>query len=63
MIVWLIVTVVLLIFNAVYCSIKIAADFRGPEPASGVWGMFALAGALSMIAMAAISAGIAASGI
>ena len=63
MIVWLIVTVVLLIFNAVYCSIKIAAGFRGPKPAGGVWGMFALAGVLSMIVMAAMSAGIAASGI
>ncbi|TPG49474.1 hypothetical protein [Sphingomonas glacialis] len=63
MIVWLIITVVLLIWNAVYCGLKIAADFRGPKPASGVWGMFALAGVLSMIVMAVISVGIAASGI
>ena len=63
MIVWLIITVVLLTWNAVYCSMKIAADFRGPKPASGIWGMFALAGVLSMIVMAAISAGIAVSGI
>jgi len=48
MIVWLIITVVLLIWNAVYCSLKIVADLRGPKPASGVWGMFALAGVLSM---------------
>lgn len=43
MIVWLIITVVLLIWNAVYCGIKIVADFGGPKPASGVWGLFALA--------------------
>lgn len=63
MIVWLIVTVLLLIWNAVYCGLKIVADFRGPKPASGVWGLFALAGALSTIAMALVSAGLAASGI
>jgi hypothetical protein len=49
MIVWLIITVVLLIWNAVYCARKIVADLRGPKPASGVWGLFALAGALSMM--------------
>ena len=63
MIVWLIITVVLLIWNAVYCSLKIVADLRGPKPASGVWGMFALAGVLSMIVMAVISAGIAGAGV
>lgn len=63
MIVWLIVTVVLLIWNAVYCGIKIVADFRGPKPASGVWGLFALAGVLSMLAMAVVGAGVAVSGI
>ncbi|MDR6790607.1 hypothetical protein J2Y58_003990 [Sphingomonas sp. BE138] len=63
MIVWFIVTIVLLIWNAVYCGIKIAADFRGPKPANGVWGLFALAGVLSMIAMAMVGAGVAASGI
>ncbi|EPE61540.1 hypothetical protein [Exiguobacterium sp. S17] len=63
MIVWLIVTVVLLICNAVYCGIKIVADFRGPKPASGVWGLFAFAGALSTLAMALVGAGVALSGI
>ena len=63
MIVWLIVTVVLLIWNAVYCGIKIVADFRGPKPASGVWGLFPLAGVLSMLAMALVGAGVAVSGI
>jgi hypothetical protein len=63
MIAWLIVTVILLTWNAVYCGLKIAADFRGPKPASGVWGLFALAGVLSMIAMALVSAGFAFSGI
>jgi hypothetical protein len=63
MIAWFIVTVALLIWNAVYCGLKIAADFRGPKPASGVWGLFALAGVLSMIAMALVATGVAASGI
>jgi hypothetical protein len=63
MTVWLIVTVVLLIWNIVYCSMKIVADFRGPKPASGVWGLFALAGVLSMIGMALAVVGVAASGI
>ena len=43
MIVWFVLTLVLLIWNAVYCGLKIAADFRGPKPANGVWGLFALA--------------------
>jgi len=60
---WLIVTVVSLMWNAVYCGLKIAADFRGPKPASGVWGLLALAGVLSTIVMAVVGAGIAASGI
>jgi hypothetical protein len=63
MVVWLIVTAVLLVWNAVYCGLKIAADFRGPKPANGVWGLFALLGVLSMIAMALVGAGVAASGI
>ena len=63
MIAWLIVTVVLLTWNAVYCGLKIAADFRGPKPANGVWGLFALAGVLSTIAMALVGVGVAASGI
>jgi len=63
MIVWLIVTIVLLMWNAVYCGLKIAADFRGPKPASGVWGLLALTGVLSTIVMAVVGAGIAASGI
>ena len=57
MIVWLVLTLVLLIWNAVYCSLKIAADFRGSKPANGVWGLFALAGALSLIAFTLIGVG------
>jgi len=52
---WLIVTVALLVWNAIYCARKIISDFRGPTPASGVWGLFALAGALSTIAIAFVS--------
>ena len=57
MIFWFLVTIVLLVWNAIYCAVKIAADFRGPKPANGVWGLFALAGALSMIVMGLVSVG------
>lgn len=63
MIVWFVLTLVLLIWNAVYCGLKIAADFRGPKPANGVWGLFALAGILSLIAFVVIGTGVAFSGI
>jgi hypothetical protein len=63
MIVWLAVTFALLSWNAVYCTLKIVADFRSPKPANGVWGLFALAGALSTLALAVLSFGIAKSGI
>ncbi|TVV71228.1 hypothetical protein [Sphingomonas solaris] len=63
MIFWLVVTFVLLVWNAIYCVVKIRSDFKGPKPANGVWGLFALAGALSMLAMALLSVGIAASGV
>ncbi|OHD04996.1 MAG: hypothetical protein A2095_14850 [Sphingomonadales bacterium GWF1_63_6] len=63
MIFWLVVTVVLLIWNAIYCIVKITADFRGPKPASGVWGLLALAGVLSAVAMAIVGVGVATSGI
>lgn len=63
MIVWLTLTLVLLVWNAVYCSLKIVADFRGPKPANGVWGLFALAGVLSLTAFALVAVGVAHSGI
>lgn len=63
MVFWFVLTVVLLVWNAIYCFLKIIADFRGPKPANGVWGLFALAGVLLAVAMAMLSAGIAASGI
>lgn len=63
MIVWLTLTLVLLVWNAVYCSIKIVVDFRGPKPANGVWGLFALAGVLSLIAFTLVAVGVAHSGI
>ncbi|PZO73137.1 MAG: hypothetical protein DI632_14935 [Sphingomonas hengshuiensis] len=63
MISWFIVTLFLLIWNAVYCAFKIATDFRGPKPANGVWGLFAIAGVLSTIAMAILAVGVSFSGI
>lgn len=63
MIFWFIVTFVLLVWNAIYCVVKIGSDFKGPKPANGVWGIFALAGVLSAIALAMLSVGVAASGI
>jgi heme/copper-type cytochrome/quinol oxidase subunit 2 len=63
MIFWFVVTFVLVVWNAIYCIVKIRADFRGPKPANGVWGLFALAGVLSTIAIAIVSLGVAASGI
>lgn len=63
MILWLAITTPLVIWNAVYCGLKIAADFRGSKPANGVWGLFALAGALSMILTILVGAAVAVSGI
>lgn len=63
MIFWFAATIALLIWNAIYCSMKIISDLRGPKPANGVWGLFALAGVLSVIAIAVVSLGVAASGI
>ena len=63
MIAWLVVTFVLLIWNTAYCALTIRADARGPKPARAVWGIFALAGALSAIAMALLAVGVAGSGI
>ncbi len=63
MIFWLVVTLALLVWNAIYCTLKIVADFRSPKPASGVWGLFALAGVLSTLALAVLSFGITRSGI
>ena len=63
MIFWFVVTVVLLIWNAIYCAIKMVADFRSSKPVNGVWGLFALIGVLSMIAMALVGLGVTASGI
>ncbi len=63
MIAWFIASFVLLIWTALYCGIKIVADFRGPKPANGVWGLFALAGVLSTLALAIVSILVAGSGI
>lgn len=60
---WFVATAVLLTWNAFYCAGKIANDFRGPTPASGIWGLFALAGALSALALAAVGTMVMASGI
>jgi hypothetical protein len=63
MIFWFIVTFVFLIWNAIYCIGKIRSDFKGPKPANGIWGLFALTGVLSAIAIAILALGVAASGI
>lgn len=63
MIAWVIITAVLLAWNAIYCTRKIIADFRGPKPASGVWGLFALAGAVSTLGLFVVAAGVTMSGI
>jgi hypothetical protein len=43
MILWAVITVLLLLGNAIYCVVHIMADFGGPRPARGVWGLLALA--------------------
>jgi hypothetical protein len=53
----------LLAGNAAYCIVHIIAAFRSPRPASGVWGLLALAGVGSALAIAAAVAGAALSGI
>ena len=63
MTVWLNLTLVLLVWNVVYCGLKIASDFRGPKPANGVWGLFALGGVLSLIVFTLFAVGVAHSGI
>lgn len=60
---WLVVTFVLLVWNAAYCALTILADARGPAPARAVWGMFALAGVLSAAVMLLVAVGVAGSGI
>lgn len=60
---WFAITAVLLMWNAIYCARKVAVDFRGPIPASGVWGLFALAGTLSALAWGVIGTLVMASGI
>ncbi len=36
MIFWFVVTVALLVWNAIYCVVKVRSDFKGPKPANGV---------------------------
>ena len=43
---FLLISMALLVCNAIYCSRKMFADFKGAEPAAGVWGLLALSGAL-----------------
>lgn len=42
---------VLLVWNTVYCTWKITADFRQNSLVSGVLGIFALAGSASLLAI------------
>ncbi len=53
MIAWFALSVTLLLWNAIYCALKVAKDLRGSRPADGVWGLFALAGSLSILIMIA----------
>lgn len=62
MVIWFVATF-LLLWNAAYCCLTIRRDFAGPTPARGVWGLFALAGTMSVIAMAALVVGVGMSGI
>ena len=63
MIAWLAVTAVLMVWNAIYCAQRVLRDWRGPAPASGVWGLFALLGAMSVLALGAVGLMVAGSGI
>lgn len=63
MLAWVVITVVLLIWAAIHASMRMVADFRGPKPASGVWGLFALAGILSALLLFAVGFGVAISGV
>lgn len=63
MIFWVIATVALMLANLAYCVVKVRSDFRGPTPATGVWGVFAVLGAVSVIAMAVVGFLVAGSGI
>jgi hypothetical protein len=45
--------IALLLWNAVYCTRKALADFRGPTPASGVAGLLAIVGAVLPMALLA----------
>lgn len=46
MLYFLLISLALLVCNAIYCARKMVADFKGSEPAAGIWGLLALAGAL-----------------
>ncbi len=63
MIIWFFVTAPLLVWTAIFCIGKLIADFRGPTPAKGVWGLFAAAGAVSTLAMMVVVALVSTSGI
>lgn len=63
MVIRFVATSMLLLWNAAYCCLTIRRDLAGPTPARGVWGLFALAGTLSVIAMAVLAVGVGMSGI
>ena len=63
MVAWFVVSIVLLSWNAIYCASKVIGDFRGATPASGVWGLFALAGAVSALGIAVTAILVSVSGI
>ena len=47
---WLLITFVLLVCSTIYCSQKMVADFRRTKLA-GIWGLVALAGTISALAI------------
>jgi len=47
---WLLISFALLVCSAIYCSQKMVADFRRTKLA-GIWGLVALAGTLSALAI------------
>ncbi|MCX8477706.1 MAG: hypothetical protein MT490_18100 [Sphingomonas sp.] len=41
MLYFLLISLALLVCNAIYCARKMVADFNGSEPAAGIWGLLA----------------------
>ncbi|QEA15194.1 hypothetical protein [Novosphingobium ginsenosidimutans] len=59
----LIASVALLFANLGYCILKARADFAGPTPSHGIWGILAALGLLSALLLLAFSLLIGLSGV